>query len=221
MVKSVFLFSAIPQIDSLNSGEDSVEIKSKWQVGFRLDYNSVMETAMLKYDIQPDYVKRFHTYREYIFSPFGFYFPFRYNYNTDLKFEMRAGIVMNGDLLTSVLICFNIYYYPFNEKFYFVSGFEISKPSKVMEVIEQQPKYLSNPRVMRTLYREKKYYKILLGLGYQFTRKASIDFSILKPTEEKYGQYVINAEPGLYKLPNGKYDLELHWMLKLGINLYL
>jgi len=133
---------------------------------------------------------------------------------------MRAGIIMNGDLLTSVLICFNVYYFPFNEKFYLVSGFEISKPFKVMDFLEQQPKYLSNPRVLRTLYRDKSYYKFLLGIGYQLGRKTSVDFSILKPTEEKYGQYVVKAEPGLYNIPNGQYDLKLHWMLKFGINLY-
>jgi len=53
-VKYLLQCEPFSKSDSMNYKKDSIETKSKWQIGLRLDYNSVMETTLLKYDIQPD-----------------------------------------------------------------------------------------------------------------------------------------------------------------------
>ena len=203
---------------SLNQ-EDSISQRRQWQLGLRMDINSVIETILLDPDLHPEYKKRFHTYSGYSLSPFGVYLPIRYNdYNIGL--ELRPGLVMSGEFLTSIEVSFNGYFYPLFEKLYFVSGLTISKHSAFLsELLHFKPLL----PVKRSLYWNKYFTSVSLGCGYQIGKNTSIDFTILKSLKEEYGNYTYSglANTGRkVEISDGVYPLKQHWMMKVGINFY-
>jgi hypothetical protein len=206
--------------DSSAIKKDSVKHRREWQLGLRLDINSVIETALLDPGYKPEYIKRFHTYSGYSLSPFGVYLPIRYNYREDIGFEIRPGLIMSGESLTSFELGLNCYSYPFYKNVYIVSGFELLKHTVFLsEPLDFHP-YLP---VKRSLFWNKLYISLSLGFGYQIGENTSVDFTIVKYLNEEYGNYIYD---GLLvakyqgSLTDGEYPVKLQWMMKLGLNFY-
>jgi len=215
-----FLKPVLAISQTIDSSGIKIEEKNNLHFGFRLEHNSVIEKTLLNYESQPEYVSRFHIYGGYIFSPISLYFQMKYNYSSETDLEVRTGVLMAGDLLSGIMLGVNAYYFPGSKDIYFVSGFEIIKHSKIMEFISEQSHYIPNPKAARSVYWNNFFVAYSVGAGYCLSEDIAVDVTVLKMLNEEYGCYIINEETGRYKLPNGKYDLDLQWMFKLGINIY-